>query len=228
MAPVTGSSSTRRASFSSVAPEAVARPVGGSAGPAESLRVVRLRPAIPRTATASEPSARRWLGRARPRASLTRSPAAERSAESVTRASRARAIVFTTSTDVLVREPRAGAAAVAWACDNASSKICRDRRSASSAKARLYSHWATTSGRSGSEMLAAAPQVCSCHRSICRHASSARSRGSPGGSRISHSASLCTSRLAAARARISSPALESAPSSQYGVRSPRFSGRLAP
>ena len=98
MAPVTGSSSTRRASFSSVAPEAVARPTGGCARPAVTLSLVRPRSGTSGTATASAPSASRWLGRVRPRESVTRSPARERSAGRTTRAPRGRASVFATTT----------------------------------------------------------------------------------------------------------------------------------
>ena len=217
MAPVAGSSSTRIASFSSVTPEAVTRPTGRVGRPRDTRRGALPSAGTSDTATASDPSANRWLGRARPSLPLTRSPARDRSAGRSTRPLRRLARVLTTSRSTSVP-----------ARSTASSKSARDRRSASTAKARLYSHWATTSARSGSEMLAAAPHVCSCQRRSWRQASSARSLGNAAGSVIAHRASACTSRRAAARARISSPALEIAPSSQYGVRSPFLSGSEAP
>ena len=218
--PSRGSSSTRRAAFSSIAPEAVARPAGAPAGPRRRAAAGRRAPATSaRRPRASRRGGAGSGGRGPPAASITRSPPRERRPGA--RRGRARRGERVDDADGRVARPALGGRA-------ASSRSARETRSASSAKARLYSHCATTSGRSGSEMLAAAPHVCSCHSSSCRHASSARSRGNAAGSAIAHSASACTSRRAAARARVSSPALEIAPSSQYGVRSPRFSGRDAP
>ena len=66
MAPVAGSSSTRRASFSSVAPEAVARAGRARRRARGDAQRRRPRAGTSGTATASAPSASRWLGRARP------------------------------------------------------------------------------------------------------------------------------------------------------------------